>query len=154
MLNLIQRLSGIASTTYELSKITKPHNIELLDTRKTTPGLRLFEKFAVAVGGGINHRFSLKDAIMIKDNHLIGSPDILQTVSKAKECNPNKDIQLEVDTMEQLDIALQTDVSSILLDNFKPKSLPSVIAKIKSHPKGKNMYIELSGGISANTLSN
>ena len=154
ILNLIQRLSGIASTTHKLSKITKPYDIELLDTRKTTPGLRLFEKFAVSVGGGTNHRFSLKEAIMIKDNHLIGNPDILESVSLAKRDNPNKDIQLEVDTVEQLDIALESEASSILLDNFEPKKLPSVIKKIKSHPKGKNMYIELSGGISANTLSN
>jgi len=154
ILNLIQRLSGIASMAHELSKITKPYNIELLDTRKTTPGLRLFEKFAVAVGGGTNHRFSLKEAVMIKDNHLIGNPNILESVSKAKKSNPNKDVQLEVDTVKQLDIALQSEANSILLDNFKPKSLPSVIEKIKSHPKGKNMYIELSGGISANTLSN
>ena len=154
ILNLIQRLSGIASTTHKLSKITKPYDIELLDTRKTTPGLRLFEKFAVSIGGGTNHRFSLKEAIMIKDNHLIGNPDILESVSLAKSANPNKDVQLEVDTLEQLDIALESEASSILLDNFEPKKLPPVIKKIKSHPKGKNMYIELSGGISANTLSN
>ncbi len=154
ILNLIQRLSGIASTTHKLSKITKPYNIELLDTRKTTPGLRLFEKFAVSVGGGINHRFSLKDAIMIKDNHLIGNPDILESVSLAKRDNPNKDIQLEVDTVEQLDIVLESEANSILLDNFEPTKLPSVIEKIKAHPKGKNMYIELSGGISEKTLTN
>ena len=154
ILNLIQRLSGIASTTHKLSKITKPYDIELLDTRKTTPGLRLFEKFAVSVGGGTNHRFSLKEAIMIKDNHLIGNPDILESVSLAKRDNPNKDIQLEVDTVEQLDIALESEASSILLDNFEPTKLPSIIEKIKSHPKGKNMYIELSGGISEKTLTN
>ena len=75
ILNLLQRLSGIATTTNMLVKNLEKYNIQLLDTRKTTPGLREFEKFAVSVGGGTNHRFSLKEAVMIKDNHLIGSPN-------------------------------------------------------------------------------
>ena len=152
VLNLIQRLSGIASTTFKLSQITQKHNIELLDTRKTTPGLRLFEKFAVAIGGGTNHRFSLQEAVMIKDNHLIGNPDIMQAVTRAKASNPNKDIQVEVDTSDQLDIALESGATSILLDNFKPDTLPHVLQKIRLHSKGANMYVELSGGITADTL--
>ena len=154
VLNLIQRLSGIASTTKELADITNRHNIELLDTRKTTPGLRLFEKFAVTIGGGINHRFSLQDAVMIKDNHLIGNPDILQAVSKSKQDNPTKDIQIEVDTKDQLESALQSEVDSILLDNFKPETLPDIIQMIRSYTTGKNIYIELSGGITTDTLAN
>ena len=154
VLNLIQRLSGIASTTFKLSKITQKYNIELLDTRKTTPGLRLFEKFAVAVGGGTNHRLSLQDAVMIKDNHLMGNSDILKIVSQARLSNPNTDIQIEVDTNDQLDVALESDATSILLDNFKPETLPDVLQKIKHHHKGANMYIEVSGGITADTLQN
>ena len=152
VLNIIQRLSGIASTVFHLSQITKKYNIELLDTRKTTPGLRIFEKFAVATGGGVNHRFSLKDAVMIKDNHLVGHPNILTATKRAKALNPNKDIQVEVDTSDQLDIALTSDATSLLLDNFRPEMLPGVLEKIRKHPKGTNMYIELSGGITANTL--
>ena len=154
VLNLIQRLSGIASTTKELADITSRHDIELLDTRKTTPGLRLFEKFAVTIGGGTNHRFSLQDAVMIKDNHLTGNPDILQAVSKSKQDNPTKDIQIEVDTKDQLDSALQSEADSILLDNFKPETLPDIIQMIRSCTRGKNIYIELSGGIIADTLAN
>ncbi len=154
VLNLIQRLSGIASTTFKLSQITQKHHIELLDTRKTTPGLRLFEKFAVAVGGGTNHRFSLQDAVMIKDNHLMGNSDILKIVSQAKASNPNSDIQVEVDTIDQLNVVLESDATSILLDNFKPENLPDVLQKIKLHPKGVNMYVEVSGGITADTLQN
>ena len=154
VLNLIQRLSGIASTTKDLADITNRHDIELLDTRKTTPGLRLFEKFAVTIGGGTNHRFSLQDAVMIKDNHLIGNPDILQAVSKSKQDNPTKDIQIEVDTKDQLEIALQSEADSILLDNFKPETLPDIIQRIRSYVRGKNIYIELSGGITADTLAN
>tara|TARA_Y100000590_G_C15587076_1_gene964550 strand:- start:353 stop:1207 length:855 start_codon:yes stop_codon:yes gene_type:complete len=154
VLNLIQRLCGIASKVNQLSRHTRPYDIELLDTRKTTPGLRMFEKFAVAVGGGTNHRFSLKDAVMIKDNHLVGSPDIIRTVAKAKKENPNKDIQLEVDTQEQLKFALESEATSLLLDNFKPQILPDVIEHIRSHSKGEDIYIELSGGITEETLSN
>ena len=80
----------------------------VLSTRKTTPGLREFEKFAVSVGGGTNHRFSLKDAVMIKDNHLIGNPNLKDVVEKAASQNPNKDIEIEVDTKEQLNEALET----------------------------------------------
>jgi len=153
VLNLIQRLCGIASITKKLSSITKKHNIELLDTRKTTPGLRMFEKFAVAIGGGTNHRFSLQDAVMIKDNHLKGNPDIIDIVSKAKARNPNKDIQVEVDTKEQLDIALQSEANSILLDNFNPQHLTDVVKYIRGHNTGKTKYIEISGGIKAKTLA-
>ena len=152
VLNLVQRLSGIASTTNQLSQITSPYNIELLDTRKTTPGLRLFEKFAVAVGGGTNHRFSLKNAIMIKDNHWIGNSDIIQAVNRVKETNPNVDIQVEVDTKEQIDLVLRSEATSILLDNFSPDRLPDIIRYIRSTPKGDHLYIELSGGINAKTL--
>jgi len=152
VLNLLQRLSGISSTTYQLSQITKKYNIELLDTRKTTPGLREFEKFAVAIGGGINHRFSLQEAIMIKDNHLIGNPDIIQIVNKAKADNPKAEIQVEVDTKEQLEIVLESEATSILLDNFSPNNLSKIIAYIRSHPKGSNLYIEVSGGITSSTL--
>ena len=152
VLNLIQRLSGIASTTFKLSQIVQKYKIELLDTRKTTPGLRLFEKFAVATGGGTNHRFSLQEAIMIKDNHLIVNPDIVQVVARAKKSNPEKDIQVEIDTKKQLDLALESDATSILLDNFKPEILPDVLEKIRAHPAGANMYVELSGGITADTL--
>ena len=153
ILNLIQRLSGIASTTHKLSQITNQYNIELLDTRKTTPGLRVFEKFAVTVGGGVNHRFSLQDAVMIKDNHLMGNQDILEAISKAKQENPDKDIQVEVDTLEQLDKVLQSKATSVLLDNFKPSDLTPAINKIRTHPHRSNLYIELSGGITAKTLS-
>jgi len=153
VLNLIQRLCGIASKVNQLSRQTRQYDIELLDTRKTTPGLRMFEKFAVSIGGGTNHRFSLKDAVMIKDNHLHGNPDIIQIVAKAKNNNPGKDIQIEVDNKEQLAYALASDATSILLDNFNPDILPDIIEHIKSHNTGSSKYIELSGGITANTIS-
>ena len=152
VLNLIQRLSGIASTAFELSQKLKPYKIQLLDTRKTTPGLRVFEKFAVCAGGGTNHRFSLKDAVMIKDNHLIGNPDIQDAARKACDANPGKDIQIEVDTIDQLHVALKTKATSILLDNFKPQDLPEAIQIIRTTTKENQIYIELSGGINKENL--
>lgn len=152
VLNLIQRLSGIATTTKKLAEKLEPYNIQLLDTRKTTPGLRVFEKFAVCIGGGTNHRLSLKEAVMIKDNHLIGNPDIKDAVAKALSANPDKDIQIEVDTVKQLQVALETMATSVLLDNFNPKDLPEAIEFIRSSKRGDQIYIELSGGINKNNI--
>ena len=152
VLNFLQRLSGISSATHELAKIVGPHNIQLLDTRKTTPGLRVFEKFAVFIGGGTNHRFSLKEAVIIKDNHLRGNPNIKDAVEKALNANPDKDIQIEVDTKEQLQEALYTRATAIMLDNFSPKDIPSAIKKIQESEQGESMYIELSGGITKQNL--
>jgi len=155
VLNLLQRMSGITSQTKALTHITNPYNIQLLDTRKTTPGLRMFEKFAVCMGGGTNHRYSLKDAIMIKDNHLIGldsNRNILNITNNLRSAYPGLDLELEVDTQEQLEIALESKATAILLDNFKPAQLKELIPYIRSHPKGSNKYIELSGGITAETL--
>lgn len=152
ILNLLQRLSGIASTTKKLKNKLQKNSIQLLDTRKTTPGLRRFEKFAVYVGGGTNHRFSLKDAAMIKDNHLIGNPSLSKAVESAAKQNPGKDIEVEVDTKAQLREALETRATSILLDNFSPESLPDAINYIRSHKKGLDVYVELSGGINENNI--
>ena len=152
VLNLIQRLSAIATKVSKLVQITKEKGIELLDTRKTTPGLRLFEKFAVVVGGGTNHRLNLSSAIMLKDNHLSHTSSILKSVNQIKDLVKGKDIQVEADTINQINQILKSGASSILLDNFKPKELAEVVHKIRTHPKGKNIYIELSGGITEQTL--
>ena len=152
VLNMLQRLSGIASKAKELVQYTEPKGIQLLDTRKTTPGLREFEKFAVHIGGGTNHRGNLSESIMIKDNHLIDNINISEATKEAKQKHLNIDIEIEVDTREQLEEALNSSATSILLDNFKPNQLKEIIAYIRSHPKGGNKYIELSGGITEKTL--
>ena len=154
ILNLLQRLSGIASKTKKLSDKTAPLGIQLLDTRKTTPGLREFEKFAVFIGGGTNHRMSLSDAIMIKDNHLMGKINIVDAIKQAYNQHPGKEIQVEVDTEAQLDLVLNSQATSVLLDNFKPEMIKKLIPHIRSHTKGKNIYIELSGGITETTILN
>jgi nicotinate-nucleotide pyrophosphorylase (carboxylating) len=151
ILNLIQRLSGIASTTQKLVRKTEKFGIQLLDTRKTTPGLRRFEKYAVFIGGGTNHRYSLKDSVMIKDNHLIGNSSFQESVDKALAKNPNKDIQVEVDNSNQLREVLKTKATSILLDNFHPRSLAQAISIIRE--KKKKIYIELSGGINMSNIN-
>ena len=153
VLNLIQRLSAIATKVFRLVQITKQEGIELLDTRKTTPGLRLFEKFAVVVGGGTNHRLNLASAIMLKDNHLFHTSSILKAVESIKNSVSGKDIQVEADTADQINQILESGATSILLDNFKPKELSEIIQKIRTHPKGKHIYIELSGGITEETLN-
>tara|TARA_B100000579_G_scaffold332583_1_gene282927 strand:+ start:2172 stop:3026 length:855 start_codon:yes stop_codon:yes gene_type:complete len=152
VLNLIQRLSGIASNTRNLVKIVGPHNIQLLDTRKTTPGLRVFEKFAVFIGGGTNHRFSLKEAAIIKDNHLVGNPNIKDAVEKVIHDNLEKDIQVEVDNANQLEAALYSRATSIMLDNFCPEEIPAAIQTIQKSERGQKIYIELSGGITKDNI--
>ena len=152
VLNLIQRLSGIASNTRTLVKIVGPHNIQLLDTRKTTPGLRVFEKFAVFIGGGTNHRFSLKEAAIIKDNHLVGNPNIKDAVEKVIQDNLEKDIQVEVDNTNQLEAALYSRATSIMLDNFCPEEIPAAIQTIQKSERGQKIYIELSGGITKDNI--
>tara|TARA_B100000965_G_scaffold8180_1_gene6334 strand:- start:6028 stop:6882 length:855 start_codon:yes stop_codon:yes gene_type:complete len=152
VLNLLQRLSGIASNARNLVKIIAPHNIQLLDTRKTTPGLRVFEKYAVFIGGGTNHRFSLKEAAMIKDNHLVGNPNIKEAVEKVINNNPEKDIQVEVDNATQLQEALYSRATSIMLDNFCPEEIPAAIKTIQKSERGQTIYIELSGGITKDNI--
>ena len=152
VLNLLQRLSGIASNARNLVKIIAPHNIQLLDTRKTTPGLRVFEKYAVFIGGGTNHRFSLKEAAMIKDNHLVGNPNIKEAVEKVINNNPEKDIQVEVDNATQLQEALYSRATSIMLDNFCPEEIPAAIKTIQQSERGQTIYIELSGGITKDNI--
>ena len=151
-ISIVIPVFGAPSLLNELVERVKSYNIQLLDTRKTTPGLREFEKYAVFVGGGTNHRFSLKEAVMIKDNHIIGNADFHNAINNAFDENQGKDIQVEVDTKEQLKQALATKATSILLDNFDPKFLPEAVEYIRSHSSGHNIYIELSGGINATNI--
>ena len=106
VLNLLQRLSGIASKTNMLTKITSPHNIQLLDTRKTTPGLRMFEKYAIAVGGAFNHRLNLSKGILIKDNHIRSAKSVSNALKAVKKTYPLFPVELEVDNLDQIREAL------------------------------------------------
>lgn len=157
MLNLLQRLCGIASLTREYLGVTSfPKGFKLMDTRKTLPGLRHFEKYAVAVGGGYNHRLDLSSVIMIKDNHIVAAGGIVPALEQVKANNPQGlFVELEVDTLEQLQLALDTGgMDAFLLDNMSPPEVKTAIDMIRQHPQGGMKYfVEASGGMRAETLS-
>jgi len=147
ILNLIGRLSGIATATAAVVRAVEGTGVAVKDTRKTTPGLRLLEKYAVACGGGVNHRSGLYDAVLIKDNHIGVAGSITAAVGRARSSLGRRfPVQVEVDTLEQLDEALECGVSSVLLDNMTPDQLRTAVKMV-----GHRCQTEASGGI---TLTN
>ncbi len=157
MLNLLQRLCGIATLTRKYIQITDyPAGFKLMDTRKTLPGLRHFEKYAVAVGGGYNHRLDLSSVIMIKDNHIVAAGGIAAALQQVKALNPRDlFVELEVDTLDQLKEALEIGgMNAFLLDNMSPELVAQAVAYIRSHPQGGDqIFVEASGGMRAETLA-
>lgn len=119
-LNFIQRLSGIATLTRTYTELLEPYKTTLLDTRKTTPGMRYLEKKAVTDGGGSNHRMNLEDMAMVKDNHVVMAGGITNAVQSIRETYPGKKIEVEVKNLEELNEALGLGVEMIMLDNFSP----------------------------------
>ncbi|MBQ7252712.1 MAG: carboxylating nicotinate-nucleotide diphosphorylase [Kiritimatiellae bacterium] len=148
-LNLLQRLSGIATATARAVELVRGTGAAILDTRKTTPGWRALEKYAVSCGGGVNHRQGLFDAVLIKDNHLAycRGMKLADVVAKARAACPGKKIEIEVDTFAQLRDALAGNPDWILLDNFSPARLRKAVALCKGRVK-----TEASGGITLATL--
>ena len=151
MLNLIQRLCGIATLSHEYAEIAKPFNVKIFDTRKTTPGLRLFEKYAVAIGGAFNHRLNLSNGILIKDNHIVAAGSVTNAIVSTRKKSPHLPLELEVDNFDQIYEALTTGVDGFLLDNMKPDTIRSAVSIIRASQNGKDVFIEASGGI---TLEN
>jgi nicotinate-nucleotide pyrophosphorylase (carboxylating) len=150
---LIQRLCGISTETKKHCNLNLPNNFKVMDTRKTTPGLRRFEKYAVTVGGGWNHRMDLSSAILIKDNHLQAAGGVKAAIEfSGKQNRKNLPIELEVDTLDQLRVGLDMDVDGFLLDNMNPEMVKKAITIIRSHPNGETIFVEASGGINYNTL--
>jgi|YelNatPaOPRAMG01_1025707.scaffolds.fasta_scaffold04505_4 nicotinate-nucleotide pyrophosphorylase (carboxylating) len=146
-LNFLSHLSGIATMTNKFVKMLPP-STKLLDTRKTLPGLRILEKYAVRVGGGKNHRFGLYDGILIKDNHIIASGGIKQAVDKVKRSAPHyMKIEVEAFSLENVREALDAGVDIILLDNMDPQTIREAISIINGRAK-----IEISGGINNNNI--
>jgi nicotinate-nucleotide pyrophosphorylase (carboxylating) len=148
-LNLLQRLSGVATATRRAVDAVEGTGVAVLDTRKTTPGWRELEKYAVACGGGVNHRHGLFDAVLVKDNHLAHcrGMKLADVVRKARAACPGKKIEIEVDTFAQLRDALEGAPDWILLDNFSPARLRRAAALCKGKAK-----TEASGGITLATL--
>lgn len=151
MLNIMQRMSGIATTTARYQERLAGLKTKVLDTRKTTPGMRLLEKEAVKIGGGANHRIGLFDMILIKDNHVDFAGGIPEAVRRAKEyCkSKGKDLKIEVEVRNENEIrqALEADVDRIMLDNFTPERTREAVKLI-----GGRTEIESSGGITIDTL--
>jgi nicotinate-nucleotide pyrophosphorylase (carboxylating) len=146
-LNFIGRLSGIATLTDKFAKEIAHTKARICDTRKTTPGLRLLEKYAVHCGGGTNHRMGLYDAVLIKDNHVALSGGAANAFRKARaSVGPAIEIEIEVDTLEQMEEALAAGAKRILLDNMNIETLKAAVEKNKNRA-----VLEASGGI---TLSN
>jgi len=141
-LNLLQRMSAIATVTHQFVELARPFGIEIRDTRKTTPALRVFEREAVALGGGQNHRFGLFDAILIKDNHIQFAGDITTAIKNAKQAHPQLPIEVEATTLTQVEQVLQLGVQTILLDNMSPQTIREAVSMIKGA-----CFIEVSGGV-------
>ncbi len=152
LLNLLQKLCGIATVTSKYTEITKPFNIKILDSRKTTPGLRLFEKYAVTCGGGFNHRFNLETGILIKDNHIKAAGSIANAVNGIKKLNFGLPIQLEVDNLEQIKEALELGVDGFLLDNMDREMTLSAVSIVRSHNGEEGIFLESSGGINLKNI--
>ena len=152
VLNLLQRLCGIATKTRQYVKRTQNYNFKVLDTRKMTPGLRMFEKFAVAVGGGFNHRLDLSTAVLIKDNHIISAGGLEPAVKNIQDSNPEIPIELEVDTLRQLEQGLDMNVDGFLLDNMSPDLVKKSLKIVNEHPNGTDVFVEASGGIQLETI--
>jgi nicotinate-nucleotide pyrophosphorylase (carboxylating) len=152
-LNLVQRLSGIATLTRSYVDAVAGTGASVSDTRKTTPGLRVFEKYAVHVGGGRNHRMGLYDAILIKDNHRAIAGGAAAAVTAAREAGGEAmPIQVEVDALADLPRVFDLGVDAVLLDNMTPPQVAEAVKLARSHPRGHDCWIEASGGITLATI--
>ncbi|MEK4371446.1 carboxylating nicotinate-nucleotide diphosphorylase [Paenibacillus sp. FSL R5-0473] len=150
-LNLLQRMSGIATRTRAYVDVLDGLETRLVDTRKTTPGHRLLEKYAVRVGGGANHRFGLYDAVMIKDNHIKGAGGITEAVQRARTVIPHTmTIEVETENLEQVREALQAGADIIMLDNMHPERMREAVELIRE--QAPHVKVEASGNVSLQTI--
>ena len=146
-LNFVQTLSAVASKTAEYVKQLDGLNTKLLDTRKTLPGLRIAQKYAVAVGGGQNHRLGLFDAFLIKENHIMAAGGIAQAIAKAHQIAPAKPVEVEVETWAELDQALEAKADIVMLDNFSQQQMIDAVKHVAGRCK-----LEASGNITIANL--
>ena len=151
-LNFLQRLSGIATLTRAFVEAIGKNPAKIMDTRKTTPGLRALEKAAVVAGGGINHRFGLFDMVLVKDNHLVAQPDLAQlavAIRKAKLRNPAMKVEVEADSLEQVRALIHIEeIDLILLDNMETTEMREAIAL----GRNRKVKFEASGGVNLKTV--
>ena len=148
-LNYLQRMSGIATYTKQVSKLLEGSKVTLLDTRKTTPNCRVFEKYAVRIGGGCNHRYNLSDGVLLKDNHIGAAGSVAKAVAMAKEYAPFvRKIEIEVETMEQVKEAVEAGADIIMLDNMTPEQMAEAIRVIDGRAE-----TECSGNVTKENIS-
>ncbi|RZG86997.1 carboxylating nicotinate-nucleotide diphosphorylase [Acinetobacter sp. WCHAc060033] len=147
-LNFIQTLSAVATKTAEYVKYLDGTHTKLLDTRKTLPGLRIAQKYAVAIGGGQNHRLGLFDAFLIKENHIMAAGGIAQAIAKAHQIAPGKPVEVEVETWEELDQAIEAKADIVMLDNFSQQQMIDAVKHVAGRCK-----LEASGNITLDNLN-
>ena len=148
-LNYLQRMSGIATYTKQVSKLLEGSKVTLLDTRKTTPNCRVFEKYAVRIGGGCNHRYNLSDGVLLKDNHIGAAGSEAKAVAMAKEYAPFvRKIEIEVETMEQVKEAVEAGADIIMLDNMTPEMMKEAVELIAGRAQ-----TECSGNITKENIA-
>lgn len=147
-LNFVQTLSAVATKTAEYVKYLEGTPTKLLDTRKTLPGLRIAQKYAVVVGGGQNHRLGLFDAFLIKENHIMAAGGIAQAIAKAHQIAPGKPVEVEVETWDELNQALEAKADIVMLDNFSQQQMIDAVKHVAGRCK-----LEASGNITLENLS-
>ncbi len=150
-LNFLSHLSGVATLTDAYCTAAKKgyENVKVLDTRKTTPGLRALEKAAVRAGGGVNHRGNLSEAVLIKDNHL-GEITVIQAIERVRSQWPTRMIEVECDSLDQVETALKANVTVVMLDNMSYDDIVKAVEMVKS--SSSNSLVEVSGGVSLDTI--
>jgi nicotinate-nucleotide pyrophosphorylase (carboxylating) len=146
-LNIVQRMSGIATMTNRYVELVSDYDVKILDTRKTVPGMRLLDKYAVATGGGTNHRMGLFDMVMIKDNHIAAAGSIADAVLSVRNAEPNLKIEVETTTLEQVDEALAAGADIIMLDNMSMHQMKEAVTLIEGEAE-----TEASGNISLESI--
>ncbi len=152
-LNLLQRLSGIATLTRQFVRAIEGTHARILDTRKTTPGLRALEKYAVRVGGGLNHRMDLAEAILIKENHIRMAGGVRQALASAASARSRAAwLEIEVTSLSELHDALPSAPDIILLDNMSPSQVARAVAEVRADPLSHRICLEASGGISIDNV--
>jgi len=159
VLNFLQRMSGVATTTHKFVRRVAGTGAKILDTRKTIPGFRLLDKYAVRCGGGHNHRIGLYDGLLVKDNHLARIPTrdlttaLQKVVDQARGEDPRRLVEIEVDTLEQLREVLKVDgVQVVLLDNMDCPTMEQAVAQRNSAGKKGSIGLEASGGVTLDTV--
>ena len=146
-LNFLSHLSGIATATREIVRIVAPYPARVVCTRKTTPGLRSLEKYAVRTGGGFNHRFGLDDAVLIKDNHIVVAGNIMEAIQRVRrKVGHMVKVEVEVDTLQQLETALKENIDAVLLDNMPVDMMSEAVRMVNGR-----VLTEASGGVTAKT---